>query len=455
MTKMISREDLRKRFVEVTSEFAVTLAERVSDGVERGEATDLDRVLRRELLALGDALLAEAGAELGRATLRERESVACPRCREPMRFKQHRPVIVRGGTTGRGVQVSAPYFVCDGCHAGATPLRHELGLDEDGFTPMLREMSVLAGTVEPFEEAASVLLEQLAGVSVSGSRIHTLCQKAGEAAAALAAEGALGKPRRLRPGEKLYVEIDGGMLRIDNEWREAKVGICFPSGDRVAVSKKRRALAHRRVCATLGTREELGALVLSMVTPYLPQTPDGAPVIAGNVVVLADGSDWIANLVEEDLPGAVMILDWYHAAEHVAEAALALFPDDEKARKRWTGQQLGQLRRGRLDVLFRRLAETELSLAPRSAARESVAGLRKYLEKRRAHLIYAKARNEGLLIGSGAVESAIGHVLQQRMKRSGMRWKTPGALAMIGLRCAYRSSDGLRDLNQHLRRVAS
>jgi hypothetical protein len=181
----------------------------------------------------------------------------------------------------------------------------------------------------------------------------------------------------------------------------------------------------------------------------------GAPVIAGNVVVLADGSDWIANLVEEDLPGAMMILDWYHVADHVGEAALALFPDDEKARERWSGRQLGLLRRGRVDVLFRRLAEIELALRPRSTAREAVAGLRKYLDKRRAHLVYAKARNEGLLIGSGAVESAIGHVLQQRMKRSGMRWKTPGALAMIGLRCAYRSSDGMRDLNQELRRLAS
>jgi hypothetical protein len=314
---------------------------------------------------------------------------------------------------------------------------------------------VLGGTVEPFEEAASVLLEQLAGVSVSGSKIHTLCQKAGEAAAALAEKGALGKPRKLRPGEKLYVEIDGGMLHIDGEWREAKVGICFPGNDRVTVSKNRRALTHRRVCATLGTREELGKLVLEMVTPYLPKTPDGAPVIAGNVVVLADGSDWIANLVDEDLPGAMMILDWYHVADHVGAAALALFPDDEKARKRWRGQQLGLLRRGRIDVLLRRLAETELSLPPSSAPKEAVAGLRKYLDKRRAHLVYAKARNEGLIIGSGAVESAIGHVLQQRMKRSGMRWKKPGALAMIELRCAYRSSGGMNDLNQQLRRTAS
>jgi hypothetical protein len=455
MTKMMSREELSKRFVELAAEFAAGLAAEACDVIERSGATDIDRMLRGEVLRLGDSMFAEAARELGRATLRAEEPVPCPRCRKAMRFKQHRPIVLRGALTGRGKKVDAPYFVCDDCHIGMTPLRRELGLDEDGFTPMLREMSVLAGIVEPFEEAASVLLEQLAGVSVSGSKIHTLCQKAGEAAASLAVEGALGKPRRLRPGEKLYVEIDGGMLRIDGEWREAKVAICFPANDRVAVSKKRQALAHRRVCATLGTREELGALVLAMVTPYLPKTPDGAPVIAGNVVVLADGSDWIANLVEEDLPGATMILDWYHAAEHVAETALALFPDDEKARKRWGGRHLGLLRRGRIDTLIRRLAESELSLPPRSAAREAVAGLRKYLDKRKAHLVYAKARNEGLLIGSGAVESAIGHVLQQRMKRSGMRWKKPGALAMIELRCAYRSSGGMYDLNDQLRRAAS
>ena len=36
-------------------------------------------------------------------------------------------------------------------------------------------------------------------------------------------------------------------------------------------------------------------------------------------------------------------------------------------------------------------------------------------------------RNAGDQIGSGAVESAVSYVVQQRMKRVGMRWRAPGA----------------------------
>ena len=43
-------------------------------------------------------------------------------------------------------------------------------------------------------------------------------------------------------------------------------------------------------------------------------------------------------------------------------------------------------------------------------------------------------------IGSGAVESAAKHVVQVRMKRSGMRWSDVGGQAILTL-CAYRAGN--------------
>lgn len=452
MSRMMDREELCKHFQEVALDHGKRMAEKVADLVEKSGAAELDRMLRGAVHQFGDALMSES-VKLLNKDLRK-QGHRCAGCASVLRFKQHRPLVLRTGLTGSSQTVVSPYFVCEQCHLGELVLRREMKLDEDGFTVLLREMSVLAGTIEPFEEASSMVLETLANVSVSGSKIHTLCQTAGEAAAALAAEGALGTARRLNPREKLYVEIDGGMLHIGGEWREVKVAICFPSGDRVPISKNRRSLAHRRVCATLGTREQLGQLVLEMITPYLPQTPDGAPVIEGNVVVLGDGSEWIRNLVEEDLPGAMMVLDWYHVAEHVAEAARTIHPDNERARKGWSSRQLGLLRRGCIATLLNRLGKTELRLSAGSTQRQAIASLRAYLDKRRELLGYARARNEGLIIGSGAIESAVGHVLQQRMKRSGMRWKKNGAFSMVALRWAYRSTGGMAALNSQLRRAA-
>ncbi len=71
-----------------------------------------------------------------------------------------------------------------------------------------------------------------------------------------------------------------------------------------------------------------------------------------------------------------------------------------------------------------------------------------YLNKGRHHFRYAEARAEVLLIGSGPVESAANHVVQQRMKRVGMRWYKKGADAMLVLRAAHRSTGGFRSMRR-------
>ncbi len=47
---------------------------------------------------------------------------------------------------------------------------------------------------------------------------------------------------------------------------------------------------------------------------------------------------------------------------------------------------------------------------------------------------YPKYIKSGLLIGSGAIESAHRTVLQKRMKQSGQRWSKKGLEKMISLR---------------------
>jgi len=452
VNSMIDAETLCKQFEARALEAARKLASKAAALVNAGSAVDLDRMMREGVHALGDELCAEAINETGRA-LRDQPH-ACPSCARAMRFKQFRPMEVRTGLTGEPTTVMSPQFVCDACHHGTLVVRQALHLDEDGFTMLLRELSVRAGTMEPFESAAEEMARRMAGVTVSGSKIHTLCQQAGEVAKALEAEGRLGEARRLLPGEKLYVEIDGGMLNIDKDWHEAKVAIAFPARSLAQVSKHRREITHRSVCATLGNREDLATLLLAMITPYLPKSADGTPIVRGHVVVLGDGSVWIRNLVEESLPGARMILDWYHTVEHVAATALALYPDDEKARKRWRDRHVGLLRRGEVRTLLRRLSENCMRLPAGSPAQQAVAALHRYLDERRPLLSYVRARTEGLLIGSGAIESAIGHVLQQRMKRSGMHWRHAGADSMAALRCAFRTTGGMQNLFDAIQQAA-
>ena len=61
---------------------------------------------------------------------------------------------------------------------------------------------------------------------------------------------------------------------------------------------------------------------------------------------------------------------------------------------------------------------------------------RGYFRTNAERMQYPTYREQGLPIGSGAVESAAKHLVQQRMKRAGMRWSELGARAILHLRCA-------------------
>ena len=56
---------------------------------------------------------------------------------------------------------------------------------------------------------------------------------------------------------------------------------------------------------------------------------------AAKKVVMGDGAEWIWNLAEQHFPGAVQIVDLYHARQHLWELARRLHPNDEMSQKAW------------------------------------------------------------------------------------------------------------------------
>ena len=47
----------------------------------------------------------------------------------------------------------------------------------------------------------------------------------------------------------------------------------------------------------------------------------------------------------------------------------------------------------------------------------------------------------GCPIATGVIEGACRHVIKDRMERAGMRWKVPGAQAMLNLRTIHTNGD--------------
>ena len=57
-----------------------------------------------------------------------------------------------------------------------------------------------------------------------------------------------------------------------------------------------------------------------------------------------------------------------------------------------------------------------------------------YHERNLPYMNYSEYLSRGWPIGTGVVEAGRGHLVKDRMERSGMQWPEPGAQAVLDLR---------------------
>lgn len=253
--------------------------------------------------------------------------------------------------------------------------------------------------------------------------------------------GRLVVPDETRKGV-LYLMCDGATIntRLKDEdgssWRENKLGVVFSSDDITthtsAKGKKVRKLNNRMYCAYLGSVDEFRKLLFSTAYDYGYMQYD-------ETVFISDGARWIANMVEEDYPDAVHILDFFHLKENVYSYAKARFNHDEDRYRQWAEDINTLLHDGKADEVLEKLDPDEKY--------PNTVNLYDYIEFHRDHVNYPEYEAKGYYIGSGAVESANKTVLQSRMKRSGMRWEPKYAQAMITLRAMEESGRWLDVIN--------
>jgi len=153
--------------------------------------------------------------------------------------------------------------------------------------------------------------------------------------------------------------------------------------------------------------------------------------------VLGDGASWIWNLSHEYFPGAVEIVDLYHAREHLWELAAKVFPGDEKRRQGWVRRLKKKLDAGRIEPLVAALRSFETEDAELAHQLTLQAD---YFERNAGRMRYREFRRQGLFVGSGVIEAGCRTVIASRLKRSGMFWSVRGANAIAALRCARLSN---------------
>ena len=155
---------------------------------------------------------------------------------------------------------------------------------------------------------------------------------------------------------------------------------------------------------------------------------------------LTDGAAWIARQLEVNLPMlTARILDFYHLASHVHEAARACLGEGTPQAAAWAYARLHEAKHaGPAPVLAAVAALNDRVRAP--AKRESLRGLRHYVAERAeaGMLDYPGARRRGWDIGSGPTEAA-GKNLALRVRGVGMKWDPRHAADMMNLKALYES----------------
>ena len=132
----------------------------------------------------------------------------------------------------------------------------------------------------------------------------------------------------------------------------------------------------------------------------------------------------------------MLILDFYHALQHVHGLVEALWgkesPAGKQGRKRWTGWLL----KGKAAELLKQARQALAAALDTDKAQKEIGYLENNLERMR----YGTFRQAGYFIGSGVVEAGCKTVIGQRMKCSGMFWSEEGGQGMLDLRCAFLSN---------------
>lgn len=345
------------------------------------------------------------------------------------------------------VRLERAYYHCDECRSGVIPKDEELDLMGTSLSPGVRRMMGRVGAKESFDEGRQDMKE-LAGIVVKTKEVERVSEAIGaevERAMSREREGILsGKVVSMQSAPKLYVAVDGTtvpMVGRETEGRrgrdetgkaktrEAKVGCVFTQ---TGLDDRGRPLRDEESTSYVGAIETAETFGLRI---YAEAIRRGAGR-ADKVIVLGDGAQWIWGLAEMHFPEAIEIVDLYHAREHLAAVAKAVYGVGTRQAKRWLAARTDQLDSGGARAVLASLKW----LRPRANdARESVDTVVDYFRRNAHRMNYPKFRKDGLFVGSGVVEAACKALVGQRLKQSGMRWTVKGADAILALRCCQKS----------------
>jgi hypothetical protein len=410
--------------------------------VSRAKRFDLEAVetaLRAAVLAAGGNVLGDmiAGIGCGRRT----QALMCCGVRMESRGMETKTLLTMLGP----VPFARSRFECPVCGKVRYPGDEELDVVDTTRSPGVRRMMGRAGSKSTFKEGRDDL-KIYAGLTVSAKDVERVAEGLGEQVErwlSVERNALLKQEEPNGPAEAiplLYVSYDGtGVPMIPRELkgrrgkqadgtaktREVKLGCVFTQTTTDETGFPVRDPHSTTFVGAIESAEEFGKRIYA-------EAVRRELLRAQRVVILGDAARWIHGLAEEYFPGAIQIVDLYHAREHVSNLCRLLFNPSETLVLRWRTRWWTTLDEGKVEKI---IAQAQSNLPRDKETKEKAEKEINFLNENKERMRYADFRAQGLFVGSGVVEAGCKTIIGQRLKQSGMEWSVRGANAIIALRC--------------------
>jgi hypothetical protein len=162
------------------------------------------------------------------------------------------------------------------------------------------------------------------------------------------------------------------------------------------------------------------------------------------MVHLCDGQHSLETDRQKYLPRdqrTVDVLDLMHVLPRLWEAAHLFHPEGTGAASQFVRQRLGRVLEGSAGRVLGGLRQMGTKHGLKGVPKQRLGRLCEFLENNLHRMRYDEYLRAGYPIATGVIEGACRHVIKDRMERAGMRWKVPGAQALLQLRAIRANGD--------------
>ena len=365
------------------------------------------------------------------------------------------------------VFIERPYFYKQGV-GSQIPLDAELGLGNDSYSDMLREVTEYLAIYHVYGGKKAGFLERLFGFNLSTRALQENVAEDCEDVEGYYAQKSPPCPES--EAEILVIQADGkGIPMVLEEDEVAEAQVRLGKGQKHGHKKEAIVTTVYTIAAMPRTPAEVIASFFAENEPekapkkaskpqnkHIWATLDGKDVALSRLakqvalregehfqhrVALCDGCEALQSRIALQFQGFILILDFVHANEYLWDVANSLLGETSEKRLEWVKSRTLQILSGQTEQVIAELRRIAKNKKTKVSQRTQLNKTANYFERNLPYMDFQTYLSKGYPIASGAIEGACRHFVKDRFELSGMRWLQTGAENLLHLRAVAENED--------------